>query len=68
MKANIISGRLVASNNDKLSVQLPTGEICEHKHNVDLTLQWLFDNMGQQVVCQIKDNCITNIQPIGERL
>lgn len=71
---NVISGRLCGIDENEMRIQLPNGLIQGYPYNgigdagLDIDIQWLFDNMGQSVVCLVKDKMITDVKPIGKRL
>jgi hypothetical protein len=66
---SIISGRLAGLEENKVSIQLRTGEIKIYpRKELDLSLQWVFDNIGQPVVCMLQDGFVTDIKPGGQRI
>jgi hypothetical protein len=66
---SIISGRLAGLEENKVSIQLRTGEIKVYpRKEIDVSLQWVFDNMGQSVVCMLQDGFVTDIKPGGQRV
>ena len=66
---SIISGRLAGLEETKVSIQLRTGEIKIYpRKELNISLQWVFDNMGQPVVCMLQDGFITDIKPAGQRI
>ena len=66
---SIISGRLAGLEENNVSVQLRTGEIKIYpRKELDLSLQWVFENMGQPVVCMLQDGYVTDIKPAGQRI
>jgi hypothetical protein len=66
---SIISGRLSGLEESKVSIQLHTGEIKIYpRKELDVSLQWVFENMGQPVVCMLRDGFITDIKPSGQRV
>ncbi len=61
---SIISGRLAGLEETKVSIQLRTGEIKIYpRKELNISLQWVFDNMGQPVVCMLQDGSVTDIKP-----
>jgi hypothetical protein len=63
---SIISGRLAGLEETKVSIQLRTGEIKIYpRKDLSISLQWVFDNMGQPVVCMLQDGFVTDIKPGG---
>ncbi len=69
---NVISGRLVSMDENVLRVQMANGIIASYPYNElndasAIDLQCIYDNMGQLVVCLIKDGYMTRIKPIGAR-
>ena len=66
---SIISGRLAGLEENKVSIQLRTGEIKIYpRKELNVSLQWVFDNMGQPVVCMLQDGFVTDIKPGGQRI
>ena len=67
---SIISGRLAGLEETKVSIQLRTGEIKIYpRKDLSISLQWVFDNMGQPVVCGLlQDGFVTDIKPGGQRI
>jgi hypothetical protein len=66
---SIISGRLSGLEETKVSIQLHTGEIKVYpRKELDVSLQWVFDNMGQPVICMLLDGSVTDIKPAGQRI
>ncbi|HUW04788.1 MAG TPA: hypothetical protein VMW01_00870 [Williamwhitmania sp.] len=71
---NVISGRLVGIDENKVQIQMPNGMIATYPHNglndagAKVDLQWLYDNMGQSVVCLVIDKVITEANPLGARI
>jgi hypothetical protein len=66
---SIISGRLAGLEETKVSIQLRTGEIKIYpRKDLSISLQWVFDNMGQPVVCMLQDGFVTDIKPGGQRI
>jgi hypothetical protein len=66
---SIISGRLAGLEETKVSIQLRTGEIKIYpRKELSISLQWVFDNMGQPVVCMLEDGFVTDIKPGGQRI
>jgi hypothetical protein len=66
---SIISGRLAGLEETKVSIQLRTGEIKVYpRKELNVSLQWVFDNMGQSVVCMLQDGFVTDIKPGGQRI
>ena len=66
---SIISGRLAGLEENKVSIQLRTGEIKIYpRKELNVSLQWVFDNMGQPVVCMLIDGFVTDIKPGGQRI
>ncbi|MBV6341467.1 hypothetical protein [Candidatus Magnetobacterium casense] len=71
---DIVSGRLVAIDENQIKVQLPTGLIKSYTYEglgdtgLNVDIQWLYDNMGQRVICLVESGCMTEIKPLGARL
>ena len=66
---SIISGRLAGLEETKVSIQLRTGEIKIYpRKDLSISLQWVFDNMGQLVVCMLQDGFVTDIKLAGQRI
>ena len=66
---SIIAGRLAGLEETKVSIQLRTGEVKVYpRKELNVSLQWVFDNMGQPVVCMLQDGFITDIKPAGQRI
>ncbi len=66
---SIISGRLAGLEETKVSVQLRTGEIKVYpRKELDISLQWVFENMGQPVICLLKDGVVTELKPLGQKV
>ena len=62
-----VSGRLAGIEDTKVSVQLRTGEIKTYpRKELEITLQWVFENMGQPVICQVRDGFVRKIEPLRE--
>jgi len=60
-----VSGRLAGLEDTKVSIQLRTGEIKTYpRKELEITLQWVFENMGHPVICQVRDGFVTKIQPL----
>jgi hypothetical protein len=66
---NMISGRLAGLEETKISIQLRTGEIKVYpRKELNISLQWVFENMGQPVVCLLQDGVVTDLKPLGQRV
>jgi hypothetical protein len=66
---SIISGRLAGLEETKVSIQLRTGEIKIYpRKELNISLQWVFDNMGLPVVCMLQDGSVTDIKPAAQRM
>lgn len=66
---SIISGRLAGLEETKVSVQLRTGEIKVYpRKELDISLQWVFENMGQPVICLLKDGVVTELKPLSQKV
>jgi hypothetical protein len=66
---SIISGRLAGLEETKVSVQLRTGEIKIYpRRELDVSLQWVFENMGQPVICLLKDGVVTELKPLSQKV
>lgn len=66
---SIISGRLAGLEETKVCIQLHTGEIKVYpRRELSVSLQWVFDNMGQPVICMLRDGFVTDIKPAGQRV
>ena len=66
---SIISGRLAGLEETKVSIQLRTGEIKVYpRKELDVSLQWVFENMGQPVVCLLKDGFVTEMKASGQKV
>jgi hypothetical protein len=66
---SIISGRLAGLEETKVSIQLHSGEIKVYpRKELSVSLQWVFDNMGQPVICMLLDGFVTDIKPAGQRI
>jgi hypothetical protein len=66
---SIVSGRLAGLEETKVSVQLRTGEIKVYpRKELDISLQWVFENMGQPVICLLKDGVVTELKPLGQKV
>ncbi|HUV53428.1 MAG: hypothetical protein A2Y59_03100 [Chloroflexi bacterium RBG_13_52_14] len=66
---SIISGRLAGLEDTKVSVQLRTGEIKVYpRKELEVSLQWVFENMGQPVICLLKDGVVTELKPLSQKV
>jgi len=66
---NVISGRLAGLEETKISLQLSNGEIKVFpRKELSISLQWVFENMGQPVVCLLKDGAVTDLKPLGQKV
>jgi hypothetical protein len=66
---SIISGRLAGLEETKVSVQLRTGEIKIYpRKELEVSLQWVFENMGQPVICLLKDGVVTELKPLSQKV
>jgi hypothetical protein len=66
---NVISGRLAGLEETKISLQLNNGEIKVYpRKELSISLQWVFENMGQPVVCLLKDGAVTDLKPLGQKV
>jgi hypothetical protein len=66
---SIISGRLAGLEDTKVSVQLRTGEIKVYpRKELEVSLQWVFENMGQPVICLLKDGIVTELKPLSQKV
>lgn len=70
---NVISGKLVGINEDSIQIQMPNGMITSCPHNglndngTAVDLQWLYENMGQSIICLAIDGVVTEANPVGMR-
>jgi len=63
---NMISGCLAGLEETKVSIQLRNGEIKIYpRKGLDISLQWVFENMGQPVVCMLSDGCVTDMKAVN---
>jgi len=66
---NIISGRLAGLEETKVSIQLRTGEIKIYpRKELNVSLQWVFENMGQPVVCSLQDGVVTELKSFNQKI
>ena len=66
---NIISGRLAGLEETKVSIQLRTGEIKIYpRKELNVSLQWVFENMGQPVVCLLQDGIVTELKSFNQKI
>jgi hypothetical protein len=66
---NIISGRLAGLEETKVSIQLRTGEIKIYpRKELNVSLQWVFENMGQPVVCLLQDGVVTELKSFTQKI
>jgi len=61
-----ITGQIVGLEETKVTIQLKSGELKVYpRKELNISLQWVFDNMWQPVVCILKDGVVTDIRSIG---
>jgi hypothetical protein len=66
---SIISGRLAGLEETKVSIQIHTGEIKIYpRKELNVSLQWVFDNIGHPVVCMLQDGFVTDIKSSAQRI
>ena len=71
-KIQFVSGKLGGFSEERITIVLrngwpvcyPYNGICNDSESIDL--QWVFENMGHPVICEVTDGVITNIKAIGE--
>ena len=61
-----ISGKLAAMDESRIGIRFVTGDIKYHDYNglEGIDLQWVFENMGQPVICELENNCITEMKEL----
>lgn len=65
----VILGRLVGLEQTKVSMQFGTGEIKVFpRQELNISLQWVLENMSQMVLCSLDDGVITKIRPVAPKL
>jgi len=68
---DFISGKLAAIDATDIGIRLLNGDIKYRPYNgldslEGIDLQWIFENMGERVMCQLEDGIITDIKPLGK--
>ena len=60
---DFISGKLASMDESRIGIRLASGDIKYHDYNglEGIDLQWVFENMGQPVICELEDNRITDM-------
>ncbi|MFC1926605.1 hypothetical protein ACFLWV_02515 [Chloroflexota bacterium] len=62
----IVLGRLAGLEENKINIQLGLGDIrALPRQELDVSLQWVLENMGQMVICSLTDGVVTKIKPVG---
>ena len=61
-----ISGKLASMNENEIGIRFANGDITYHPYNglEGIGLQWIFENMGQPVICELEDNCIIDMSEL----
>ena len=64
----VISGYLVGLDESVIRLRLRTGEVKVHpRKELDISAQWVLQNMGQPVICLIEDGVVRKMKPLGQR-
>ncbi|MFC1963738.1 hypothetical protein ACFLU2_02135 [Chloroflexota bacterium] len=62
----IVLGRLAGLEENKINIQLGLGDIRTlPRQELDVSLQWVLENIGQMVICSLTDGVVTQIKPVG---
>jgi len=66
---NMVTGRLAGLEDNKVSIELRTGEIkVFHRKELNISLEWVYQNMGQPVICLLEDGCVTDLKSLGQKV
>ena len=64
----VISGYLVGLDESVIRLRLRTGEVKVYpRKDVDISPQWVLQNMSQPVICLIEDGVVRKMKPLGQR-
>ncbi|MFC1974362.1 hypothetical protein ACFLU2_03315 [Chloroflexota bacterium] len=65
----IVMGCLTWIGEKTINIQLGLGDIRTFpRQELDISLQWVLENMNQMVICSLTDSVVTRIEPIGSYL
>ena len=63
----IVFGQLAAVEEKSISLQLGrSGEVKIYpRRELDISLEWIFDNMGRRVMCMLRDGVVTEVKTLA---
>jgi hypothetical protein len=63
---SVISGRLVGIEETAIRIRLRTGEVKVYpRKEFDISLQWAIENLGQPVICLLRDGVVGEVKSLG---
>jgi len=64
----VISGYLVTLDETTITVRLRRGEVKSYERKgLDISPQWVLQNMGQPVICLMEDGVVRKMKPLGQQ-
>ncbi len=66
---NMVTGRLAGLEDNKVSIQLRSGETkVFRRKELSVSLEWVFQNMNQPVICLVQDGFVTDVKSLGQKV
>jgi len=63
---SVVSGRLVSIGETAIGIRLRTGEVKVYpRKELDISLQWAIENLGQPVMCLMRDGVVGDVKSMG---
>ncbi len=62
---NIVVGNLMGLEETKVSIGTRAGEVKVYpRQELDISIDWVFDHMGKQVMCMVQDGIVTQLKAL----
>jgi len=64
---SVVSGCLVAIEETAIWIRLRTGAVKVYpRKELDISLQWAIENLGQPVMCLMRDGVVGDVKSLGQ--
>lgn len=66
MQQQIVSGLLSGLEETAISIAVRGGEVRVYpRRELDISLDWVSDNLGKRVLCMLQDGVVTQVKAFG---
>lgn len=63
---NLVVGNLMGLEETKISISSRAGDVKIYpRQELDLSLDWVFDHLGKQVMCLLRDGIVTQVKALS---